>query len=97
MADNLPQEQIAGIKQMFHMMDTDKNGNLTFEELKDGLQMIGHPVADPDVQMLMDAVSFFLELKTYRSSQRRSLWYRFKFFVPRMNRVPIFRFLWVFF
>ncbi|PSS35869.1 Calcium-dependent protein kinase [Actinidia chinensis var. chinensis] len=54
-ADNLPQEQIAGIKQMFHMMDTDKNGNLTFEELKDGLQMIGHPVADPDVQMLMDA------------------------------------------
>ncbi|GFY81380.1 calcium-dependent protein kinase 24 [Actinidia rufa] len=54
-ADNLPQEQIAGIKQMFHMMDTDKNGNLTFEELKDGLQMIGHPIADPDVQMLMDA------------------------------------------
>ncbi|XP_057465229.1 non-symbiotic hemoglobin 1-like [Actinidia eriantha] len=35
-ADNLPQEQIAGIKQMFHTMDTDKNGNLTFEELKDG-------------------------------------------------------------
>ncbi|KAF5942064.1 hypothetical protein HYC85_019706 [Camellia sinensis] len=54
-ADNLPQEEVAGIKQMFHMMDTDKNGNLTFEELKDGLQMIGQPVADPDVRMLMDA------------------------------------------
>lgn len=39
------------------MMDTDKNGNLTFEELKDGLHMIGQPVADPEVQMLMDAVS----------------------------------------
>ncbi|GFY92826.1 calcium-dependent protein kinase 24 [Actinidia rufa] len=54
-ADSLPQEQISGIKQMFHVMDTDKNGNLTFEELKDDLQMIGQPVADPDVQMLMDA------------------------------------------
>lgn len=54
-ADNLPNEEVAGIKQMFHMMDTDKNGNLTFEELKDGLHMIGHAVPDPDVQMLMDA------------------------------------------
>lgn len=56
-ADNLPQEKVAGIKQMFHMMDTDKNGNLTFEELKHGLHRMGQPVADPDVQMLMDAVS----------------------------------------
>lgn len=39
------------------MMDTDKNGNLSFEELKDGLRMIGQSVADPEVQMLMDAVS----------------------------------------
>ncbi|XP_057957775.1 calcium-dependent protein kinase 24 [Malania oleifera] len=54
-ADNLPIEQVAGIKQMFHMMDTDKNGILSFEELKDGLHMFGQPVADPDVQMLMDA------------------------------------------
>lgn len=42
---------------MFHMMDTDQNGNLTFDELKDGLHKIGQPVADPEVQMLMDAVS----------------------------------------
>ncbi|KAL6976259.1 Calcium-dependent protein kinase 24 [Sarracenia purpurea var. burkii] len=54
-ADNLPHDQVAGIKQMFHMMDTDKNGNLTFEELKDGFHMIGQQVADPDVQMLLDA------------------------------------------
>ncbi|KAF7132189.1 hypothetical protein RHSIM_Rhsim09G0028900 [Rhododendron simsii] len=54
-ADNLPNEKVAGIKQMFHMMDTDKNGNLTFEELKHGLHKMGQPVADPDVQMLMDA------------------------------------------
>ncbi|XP_058202051.1 calcium-dependent protein kinase 24-like [Rhododendron vialii] len=57
-ADNLPQEEVAGIKQVFHMMDTDKNGNLSFEELKDGLHMIGQPVADPEVQMLMDAADF---------------------------------------
>lgn len=54
-ADNLPDEQIDGIKQLFNMMDIDKNGNLSFEELKDGLTKIGHPVTDPDVQMLIDA------------------------------------------
>lgn len=56
-ADNLPDEQIDGIKKLFNTMDIDKNGNLTFEELKDGLTKIGHPVTDPDVQMLIDAVS----------------------------------------
>lgn len=56
-ADNLPDEQVDVIKQMFDMMDKDKNGSLSFEELKDGLSMIGHPIPDPDVQMLMDAVS----------------------------------------
>ncbi|WJZ88094.1 hypothetical protein VitviT2T_007425 [Vitis vinifera] len=54
-ADNLPNEQRDGIRQIFHMMDTDKNGNLSFEELKDGLHKIGHPVADPDVKMLIEA------------------------------------------
>lgn len=59
-ADNLPNEEIAGIVQMFHMMDTDKNGDLTFEELRDGLQKIGQAVPDPDVKMLMDAVSCYV-------------------------------------
>lgn len=59
MADHLSDEQMEGIKRMFHMMDTDKNGDLTFEELKNGLRMIGHSLPDPDVRMLMDAVSFF--------------------------------------
>ncbi|KAL7128116.1 hypothetical protein ABFS83_14G294400 [Erythranthe nasuta] len=54
-ADNLPDDQVDGIKQMFQMMDTDKNGNLNFQELKDGLYMIGQPVADHDVQLLLDA------------------------------------------
>ncbi|CAN4100679.1 unnamed protein product [Withania somnifera] len=54
-ADNLPQDQVHGIKQMFYMMDTDKNGNLSFQELKDGLHMMGQTVAEPEVQLLMDA------------------------------------------
>ncbi|OIT21345.1 PREDICTED: calcium-dependent protein kinase 24 isoform X2 [Nicotiana attenuata] len=54
-ADNLPQDQVHGIKQMFYMMDSDKNGNLSFQELKDGLHMMGQSVADPEVQLLMDA------------------------------------------
>ncbi|KAL7595994.1 hypothetical protein Lser_V15G29437 [Lactuca serriola] len=55
-AENLPDEQVHGLKQMFDDMDKDKNGSLTFEELKDGLCTIGEqPLADPDVQMLMEA------------------------------------------
>ncbi|XP_047321655.1 calcium-dependent protein kinase 24-like [Impatiens glandulifera] len=54
-ADNLPDEQVDGLKQMFHMMDIDKNGHLCLEELKDGLQMIGHNVPDNEVHMLMEA------------------------------------------
>ncbi|MBA0555366.1 hypothetical protein Golob_025549, partial [Gossypium lobatum] len=54
-ADNLPNEQIDVIIEMFNMMDTDENGYLSFEELRDGLQKIGHSVGDPDVRMLMEA------------------------------------------
>lgn len=54
-ADNLPNEEIEAIIEMFQTMDTDKNGHLTFEELKDGLKKIGQVVPDDDVKMLMDA------------------------------------------
>ncbi|XP_078165213.1 calcium-dependent protein kinase 7-like [Carex rostrata] len=54
-ASHLPLDQVNDIKQIFHMMDKDKNGNLTFEELKEGLQYIGQAVAEPDVQMLLEA------------------------------------------
>ncbi|KAI3823130.1 hypothetical protein L1987_04560 [Smallanthus sonchifolius] len=55
-AENLPDEQVDGLKQMFDEMDKDKNGSLTFEEFKDGLCSIGEqPLDDPDVRMLMEA------------------------------------------
>lgn len=53
-------EEVDGIKKIFHQMDVDKNGNLSFKELKDGLHSIGHIVSDPDVQMIMEAVCFDL-------------------------------------
>lgn len=53
-------EEVAGIKEMFQMMDTSNTGNITLEELKVGLQKIGQQVPDPDVQILMDAVSTML-------------------------------------
>ncbi|KAL5998095.1 Calcium-dependent protein kinase 29 [Asimina triloba] len=55
LAEHITGEEVDGIKQMFQMMDTNKNGNLTFEELKEGLQMMGEPVHEPDVKMLMEA------------------------------------------
>ncbi|CAM8896095.1 unnamed protein product [Rhodiola kirilowii] len=57
-ADNLSDDLIEDIKEMFHTMDTDKNGSLTFEELKNGLHNIGHAVPESDVHMLMDAADF---------------------------------------
>lgn len=56
-AEHLSVEEAAGIKDMFHMMDTNNSGKITFDELKVGLQKIGQQVPDPDVQMLMEAVS----------------------------------------
>lgn len=59
-ADNLPDDQIHSIKQIFHKMDADKNGNLNFQELKEGLTMLGQQIPDPDVQLLLDAVSIYI-------------------------------------
>lgn len=54
-AASLPDEQIHGLKEMFNMWDTDKNGNLTPEELRLGLINNGKSVSDPDVQLFMEA------------------------------------------
>lgn len=64
-AENLSQDQVESIKQMFHTMDTDKNGNLSFEELKDGFHLMGQHVADQDVELLMDAVSIFFNINLF--------------------------------
>lgn len=50
-------EEVADIKDMFEKMDINKKGRITLEELKVGLHKIGHQIPDPDVQILMEAVS----------------------------------------
>lgn len=42
---------------MFTLMDTDKDGRVTYEELKTGLQKVGSQLAEPEVKMLMEVVS----------------------------------------
>lgn len=55
-AEQLSVEEVAGIKEMFQMMDVSNNGKITLEELKIGLHKLGQHIPDPDVQILMEAV-----------------------------------------
>ncbi|XP_077220002.1 calcium-dependent protein kinase 29 [Tasmannia lanceolata] len=54
-AENLSEEEIKGLKQMFNNMDTDKSGTITYEELKTGLSRLGSKLTEAEVKQLMDA------------------------------------------
>ncbi|XP_031487504.1 calcium-dependent protein kinase 10-like [Nymphaea colorata] len=54
-AEHLSVEEVEIIRDMFRLMDTDNNGKITFEELKAGLQKVGSQLAEPEMQMLMEA------------------------------------------
>ncbi|KAL3632722.1 Calcium-dependent protein kinase 33 [Castilleja foliolosa] len=54
-AENLSAEEIQGLKAMFTNMDTDNNGTITYEELKDGLARLGSKLTEAEVRQLMDA------------------------------------------
>ncbi|GFP98791.1 calcium-dependent protein kinase 8 [Phtheirospermum japonicum] len=54
-AEHLSVEEVAGIKEAFDMMDTGKKGKVNVEEFKIGLHKLGHQIADPDIQILMEA------------------------------------------
>lgn len=56
-AEHLSVEEVAGIKEGFKLMDIGNKGKIDMNELKVGLQKLGHQVPDTDVQILMDAVS----------------------------------------
>nr|XP_043609148.1 calcium-dependent protein kinase 26-like [Erigeron canadensis] len=54
-AAKLSEEEIAGLKQMFKMIDTDNSGYITFEELKDGLKSFGANLEESEIYDLMQA------------------------------------------
>lgn len=56
-AENLSEEEIAGLKEMFKMIDTDNSGYITFEELKAGLKKFGSNLNESEIYDLMQAVS----------------------------------------
>ncbi|KMT11597.1 hypothetical protein BVRB_5g109120 [Beta vulgaris subsp. vulgaris] len=54
-AENLSEEEIAGLKQMFKMIDADNSGHITLEELKKGLEKVGANLKDSEIVGLMQA------------------------------------------
>ncbi|CAL4919450.1 unnamed protein product [Urochloa decumbens] len=54
-AENLSEDEIAGLKEMFKMIDTDNSGHITFEELKVGLKKVGANLQESEIHALMQA------------------------------------------
>ncbi|KAM3255369.1 hypothetical protein ACQJBY_048592 [Aegilops geniculata] len=54
-AENLSEEEIAGLKEMFKMMDTDNSGQINYEELKAGLERVGANMKESEISHLMQA------------------------------------------
>ncbi|KAF3442786.1 hypothetical protein FNV43_RR16703 [Rhamnella rubrinervis] len=54
-AESLSEEEIAGLKEMFKMIDTDNSGQITLEELKTGLERVGANLLDSEINGLMQA------------------------------------------
>ncbi|KAF7810382.1 calcium-dependent protein kinase 1-like [Senna tora] len=54
-AENLSEEEIIGLKEMFKSMDTDNSGTITYDELKAGLPKLGTKLSESEVRQLMEA------------------------------------------
>ncbi|XP_010523987.1 PREDICTED: calcium-dependent protein kinase 32 [Tarenaya hassleriana] len=54
-AEHLSAEEASGIKEGFQVMDTNRRGKINIDELRIGLQKLGHHIPDDDVQVLMEA------------------------------------------
>lgn len=55
-AENLSDEEVKGLTQMFNNMDTDRNGTITYAELRDGLSRLGSKLTEAEIKQLLDAV-----------------------------------------
>ncbi|KAJ0876857.1 putative protein kinase CAMK-CDPK family [Helianthus annuus] len=54
-AETLSEEEIAGLTQMFKMIDSDGSGQITLEELKKGLEKVGANLKESEITRLMEA------------------------------------------
>ncbi|KMZ60204.1 Calcium-dependent protein kinase 3 [Zostera marina] len=54
-AQNLSEEEIMGLKEMFKSIDTDNNGMITLDELKAGLPKLGTKLSESEVMQYMEA------------------------------------------
>ncbi|KAK8967580.1 Calcium-dependent protein kinase 1 [Platanthera guangdongensis] len=54
-AESLSEDEIAGLKEMFKMLDTDNSGQITFDELKVGLERVGADLKESEIYALMQA------------------------------------------
>jgi calcium-dependent protein kinase len=54
-AENLSEEEIIGLKEMFKSLDTDNNGIVTLEELRTGLPKLGSKISEAEIRQLMEA------------------------------------------
>lgn len=54
-AQNMSEEEIMGLKEMFKSIDKDGSGSITFEELKEGLKQHGSTMPEDQVRQLMEA------------------------------------------
>ncbi|XP_062077547.1 calcium-dependent protein kinase 1-like isoform X1 [Humulus lupulus] len=54
-AESLSEEEIAGLKEMFKMIDTDNSGQITLEELRASLKRFGDNLKESEIYDLMQA------------------------------------------
>ncbi|KAK9692336.1 hypothetical protein RND81_09G257300 [Saponaria officinalis] len=54
-AEHLSNEEVAGIKEAFDVMDVGNTGKINMEQLRVGLHKLGQPIPDADLQILFEA------------------------------------------
>jgi calcium-dependent protein kinase len=59
-AENLSEEEIMGLKELFKSIDTDNSGTITLDELRAGLPKLGTKISEPELRHIMEAVCLIL-------------------------------------
>ncbi|KAJ1687982.1 hypothetical protein LUZ63_019372 [Rhynchospora breviuscula] len=54
-AENLSEEEIMGLKELFKSIDTDNSGTITLDELRAGLPKLGTKISESELRHIMEA------------------------------------------